>query len=164
MDATMGINNAQMQGAEGVAAPGGTLARAPVDKIQQLLKARDDTSRFVGLALLKSTLDNSEELRSDPGVVSSLWDAISPKFLDRLLRTGSKPGAAAAEGKEMLDLAAAVLYMFAVLLPDEKKSDAKLLGRLPLLVDAILPRLERTLPLTRGDAILIITARGKQLS
>lgn len=113
---------------------------ASVERIQQLLKAKDDTSRFVGLALLKSTLDASEELRNDQTVVVALWSSISPKFLDRLLRTGSKPGARQGDAKEMLDLAANVIYTFAVLLPQDAKDDVKLAGRVPLLIHAILQR------------------------
>lgn len=111
-----------------------------VGQIQQLLKAKDDTSRFVGLALLKSTLDDSAELRSNREVVTSLWESISPKFLDRLLKTGSRPGAKVKDASEMLDLAANVLYTFTLLLPEELLSDARLTGRIPRLVEAVLQR------------------------
>lgn len=113
---------------------------ASLDKIAELLQQKDDTSRFVGLALLKSTLDSSEQLRNDKTIVSTLWSAIPSKFLDRLLRTGSKPGTKQSDGKEMLDLAANVLYTFAILLPEEARADDKLLGRVPLLVNAIIQR------------------------
>lgn len=109
-------------------------------KIEQLLKAKDDTSRFVGLALLKSTMDASEQLREDKAVVTTLWRAISPKFLDRLLRTGSKAGSKQSDTKEMLDLAANVIYTFAILLPEDAKADPKLLDRIPLLIHAVLQR------------------------
>lgn len=109
-----------------------------IEKIQELLKTKDDTSRFVGLALLKSVLDNSPELQSDKGVIISLWDSISPKFLDRLLRTGSQPGSEQKQSKDMLDLAVAVIHTFAVLLPDEAKEDTKLLARIPRLTKAVL--------------------------
>ena len=58
---------------------------ATFQKIQDLLKARDDTSRFVGLALLKTVLDNGQLLQ-DSERLRVLWESLSPKFLDRLLR------------------------------------------------------------------------------
>ncbi|RYP87133.1 hypothetical protein DL769_000592 [Monosporascus sp. CRB-8-3] len=85
---------------------------ASVEKVQQYLKAKDDTSRFVGLALLKSVLDNSPTLQSDGETITSLWNSISPKFLDRLLRTGSRAGPDQKDSKDMLDLAVAVLHTF----------------------------------------------------
>ncbi|EMT70279.1 hypothetical protein FOC4_g10008725 [Fusarium odoratissimum] len=113
-----------------------------VNKIQSLLKAKDDTQRFVGLALLKSLLDSSEQLRQDEQTVQGLWSSLSPKFLDRLLRTGSKPSTQ--NSKEMLDLAVSVLYIFSILLPDQAKSDAKFINRIPLLVNAVLYSSEDT--------------------
>ncbi|KAK8872808.1 DUF1941-domain-containing protein [Apiospora arundinis] len=107
-------------------------------KIQQLLKAKDDTSRFVGLALLKSTLDNSEEVREDKEAIVALWSSISVKFLDRLLKTGAKPGSKHADAKEMLDLATNVIYTFTVLLPAEILAHTRLVGRIPRLVEAVL--------------------------
>ncbi|KAJ4162509.1 hypothetical protein NW754_013937 [Fusarium falciforme] len=113
-----------------------------IAKIKTLLKAKDDTQRFVGLALLKSVLDGSEELRQDEKTVHSLWSSLSPKFLDRLLRTGSKPSNKNA--KEMLDLVVSVLHIFSILLPDQAKSDLKFIDRTPLLVAAILYSTEET--------------------
>ncbi|KAI0180058.1 DUF1941-domain-containing protein [Hypoxylon sp. FL1284] len=114
-------------------------SQAPsIEKIQQLLKNRDDTSRFVGLALLRSVLDNSPELQDEKEVIVSLWDSISPKFLDRLLRTGTQSGPDQKSSKDMLDLAIAVVHTFAVLLPDEAKQDNKLIGRIPRLATAVL--------------------------
>ena len=57
-----------------------------LEQILVLLKAKDDTSRFVGLALLKSVLDNREDLRKDSNIVKSCWSAVPANFLDRLLR------------------------------------------------------------------------------
>ncbi|KAL7626802.1 hypothetical protein AAE478_003576 [Parahypoxylon ruwenzoriense] len=109
-----------------------------VEKIQQLLKTKDDTTRFVGLALLKSVLDNSPELRDEKGIIVSLWDSISPKFLDRLLRTGSQPDSEQRNSRDMLDLAVAVIHTFAVLLPDDARQNIKLIGRIPRLAKAVL--------------------------
>lgn len=48
------------------------------------LQTKDDTSRFVGLALLSSILKNVTDRRT----LGKLWDAVSPKFMDRLLKSG----------------------------------------------------------------------------
>jgi hypothetical protein len=138
MDISSDASGPQVQ-EEGV--PGqATSQPSSIGQIEQFLKAKDDTSRFVGLALLKSTLDTSEDLREDKAAVASLWSSVSHKFLDRLLRTGSKPGAKQTEAKDMLDLAVAVIYTFTILLPEEERSETKLLGRIPLLVEAVLQR------------------------
>ncbi|TPX18385.1 uncharacterized protein E0L32_011718 [Thyridium curvatum] len=108
-----------------------------IEKIQGLLKTKNDTSRFVGLALLKSVLDNSKELREDEAALSELWGCISPKFLDRLLRTGSAPSHSQKDAKDMLDLAVAVVHTFTILLPESKRSEQKLVGRIPLLVASL---------------------------
>ncbi|RGP70714.1 duf1941 family [Fusarium sporotrichioides] len=115
---------------------------ADINKILSLLRAKDDTQRFVGLALLKSVLDGSEQLRQDEQTVQSLWSSLSPKFLDRLLRTGSTPSTK--NSKEMLDLVVSVLHIFAILLPDQATSDAKFINRIPLLVNAVLYSSEDT--------------------
>jgi hypothetical protein len=132
----------------------GEAATAPeqgpsIDNIKTLLGAKDDTSRFVGLALLKSVLDNSPELRSNEEVVVGLWESIPPKFLDRLIRTGSKHKAADSDSdssskssrgdpNDMLDLAVSVLHTFAAMLPEHARQDARLLDRIPQLVACLL--------------------------
>lgn len=131
---------------------------ASLGKIAELLKQKDDTSRFVGLALLKSTLDSSEQLRNDKTIVTTLWTAIPSKFLDRLLRTGSKPGTKQSDSKEMLDLAANVLYTFAILLPEEARADDKLLGRVPLLVNAIIQSSEETTDFILKTLLTIVSS------
>ncbi|KAM0562607.1 hypothetical protein ACHAPJ_002297 [Fusarium lateritium] len=115
---------------------------ADINKIQTLLKTKDDTQRFVGLALLKSVLDSSEELRQDEQTVQSLWSSLSPKFLDRLLRTGSKPSSQ--NSKEMLDLVVSVLHIFSILLPEQARNDTKFINRIPLLINAVLYSSEDT--------------------
>ncbi|KAL2271797.1 hypothetical protein VTJ83DRAFT_1168 [Remersonia thermophila] len=125
-------------------------SEAAVQKVRVLLRSKDDTSRFVGLALLKSVLDNSPDLRADEGAVTALWDSISPKFLERLLRTGARqvqsqarqpPDAHDAPLKpnsDMLDLAVSVLHTFAALLPATARRAPKLLDRIPQLVACLL--------------------------
>lgn len=108
-----------------------------LQKIQYLLKTKDDTARFVGLAILKSALDNSPELRQDEGAIVALWVSISPRFLDRLLRAGSGDGPPQKDAKEMLDLAISVIHTFAVLLPDNEKAGSKFYARIPRLVSCL---------------------------
>jgi hypothetical protein len=115
-----------------------------IAKIQDLLRAKNDTSRFVGLALLKSLLDGSTEIRDDEAAVLRLWSSISAKFLDRLIRTGAGPNASKKDAKDMLDIAVAVIHAFVVLLPDPGKQ-SKLTDRIPSLVAAVLQRQASTL-------------------
>lgn len=111
-----------------------------IQKIQALLKTKDDTSRFAGLALLKSVLDNSPQLREDEAAVIALWQSVSPKFLDRLLRSGSKKSSSNNDARNMIDIAVAVLHTFSLLLPELSKKEAALLGRIPTLVAVTLHR------------------------
>ncbi len=129
---------------ESQAAPGGedqatrdhAQDEAQIVKIQELLKTKNDTSQFVGLALLKSVLDNTPKLRDDKVAIARLWEAIPPSFVQRLLRTGSTKK----DARDMLDLAVAVLHTFAILLPEDRKGDAALVDRIPLLVASLLTR------------------------
>ncbi|KAI0976135.1 Neurochondrin-domain-containing protein [Xylaria arbuscula] len=108
-----------------------------IQKIHELLAANDDTSRFVGLLLLKTTLDNhTSDLQQEQ--VARLWDSISARFLDRLIRTGSR--AASEQRKQsgdMLDVAVAVIYTFTKLLND-CALDEKFYARIPNLANAVL--------------------------
>ncbi|KAI1771334.1 DUF1941-domain-containing protein [Hypoxylon cercidicola] len=139
--------------------PGASQASS-IEKIQQLLKAKDDTSRFVGLALLKSVLDNSPELQDEKEVIVSLWNSISPKFLDRLLRTGAQSGSDPKDSKDMLDLAVAVIHTFAVLLPEEAKQDTKLIGRIPRLANAVLHSSKETTRVIIETLLNLVTVPG----
>jgi len=112
---------------------------ATFGKIQELLKSKDDTSRFVGLALLKSVLDNGQ-LVQDPESLRTLWESISPKFIDRLLRSRPSDKHTKPEAQDMVDLAVAVLHTFTVLLPEDCHKDARLVGRTPPLVKALVER------------------------
>ncbi|KAI5459979.1 Neurochondrin-domain-containing protein [Mariannaea sp. PMI_226] len=112
-----------------------------IAKLKSLLRAKDDTQRFVGLALLKALLDDPV-VQQDEETVQSFWASLSPVFLDRLLRTGSK--SSQKNAKEMLDLAVSVLHTFATLLPDSAKRNPRFLGRIPGLVTAVLYSSEET--------------------
>jgi hypothetical protein len=113
---------------------------ASIEYMRGLLRAKDDTSRFVGLALLKSLLDNQPLLREDSGQVVTLWEAISPKFLDRLLRAGKNQNVTKEEARNLVDIAVSVLHTFTGLLPEELRDNKRLVGRSPALVNAIIDR------------------------
>jgi hypothetical protein len=112
---------------------------ATFQKIQDLLKARDDTSRFVGLALLKTVLDNGQLLQ-DSERLRVLWESLSPKFLDRLLRAQQNEKVNELEARNMVDLAVAILHTFTILLPEGSKKEKRLTGRTAPLVKALLNR------------------------
>ncbi|KAH6850373.1 Neurochondrin-domain-containing protein [Chaetomium sp. MPI-CAGE-AT-0009] len=139
-----------------------TEEQAPsVQKIQELLGAKDDTSRFVGLALLKSVLDNTPELRNDEEAIVSLWESIPPKFLDRLIKTGSKqkPSSDTRQkgSNDMLDLAVSVLHTFAALLPETAKKSLKLVERIPQLVACLLQCSDETTRLTLETLVSLVS-------
>jgi hypothetical protein len=108
-------------------------------KIEELLKTKDDTSRFVGLALLKSVLDNGQ-LAQDPEQLRTLWESISPKFIDRLLRSRPSEKISKSEAQDMVDLAVAVLHTFTVLLPEDCQKETRLVGRTSPLLNALVER------------------------
>lgn len=109
-----------------------------LDEIKGYLRQKDDTSRFVGLALLKSALDTQPSVRQDEVVLNSLWESISPTFLARLLRAANKYNEQE-NAKEMVDIAVSVLHIFAILLPAEKREDTKFVSR----IDGLLSCLEQ---------------------
>lgn len=122
--------------------PGGLLNEstlATFQKIQDLLKAKDDTSRFVGLALLKTVLDNGQ-LVQDPERIRILWEALSPKFLDRLLRAHQYEKVSKSEAQDMVDLAVAVLHTFSIIMPVESRQEKRFIGRSQALVKALVER------------------------
>lgn len=130
---------------------------AGLEHIRQLLSACDDTSRFVGLALLKSVLDNQPLLRENISQVTALWEAIPPKFLDRLLRAGQNQKSTREESRNMVDIAMAVLHTFAILLPAEGRDTKRMVGRSPALVNALIDRsVLPTLSLRPTNILLVL--------
>ncbi|KAL2256962.1 hypothetical protein VTK26DRAFT_836 [Humicola hyalothermophila] len=139
-DVELGVGQADLKMSENT--PSAEAQTGTIQKVQTLLRAKDDTSRFVGLALLKSVLDNTPELRSDESAISTFWESIPSKFIDRLIRTGSKrsssgPGTSR-DSNDMLDLAVSVLHTFTALLPESAKQNTRLTDRIPQLVACLL--------------------------
>lgn len=106
----------------------------------ELLRAKDDTSRFVGLALLKTVLDTRPEVRNDTSQIVNLWQAISTKFVDRLLRAHQSAKVNSQEAKDMVDISISVLHKFSVLLPEEARSERRFMARVPALMCALISR------------------------
>ena len=110
---------------------------AALDQTLQLLKAKDDTSRFVGLSLLRTLLSSQPDLQNDSQVIRRCWNAISPRFLDRLLKAKANEKRDQKEADAMVALAIAVLHHFAMLLSLTRDIDEKLTGRVGGLVGAL---------------------------
>ena len=113
-----------------------------LEKALEFLKAKDDTSRFVGLALLKPVLEQelSQQKESEEegtrAVIEQCWRAIPTKFLDRLLKAKLDGKRTKEEAGSMVALAVAVLHAFMVILEAPEKDD-RFVGRVPLLMSAL---------------------------
>jgi len=127
-----------------------------------LLQARDDTSRFVGLSLLRSLLDLSEKLRNDPELVSKFWDALPARFLTRLLKTSTSLEKGKPEdAKRLNEIAIAVIHTFVSLLPKSTiLRDQKLTALCTHIADAI----SRLNPALRTRAFQILQALANEES
>ncbi|PUU80541.1 hypothetical protein B9Z19DRAFT_722519 [Tuber borchii] len=55
-----------------------------VEQCITYLSCKDDTSRFVGLAMLSSFLTHIQDIN----VLVRCWKSLNPRFLDRLLKSG----------------------------------------------------------------------------
>ncbi|KAI9641206.1 hypothetical protein NHQ30_010006 [Ciborinia camelliae] len=135
----------------GLTSPGETF-----EKMKDLLKAKDDTSRFVGLALLKSVLDNEQQLVKNTERLQILWESISSKFLDRLLRA-QLGKVDKAQAKDMVDLAVAVLHTFSILLPENIRRESQLTGRTGPLVKALVQSSPETTQLILQTLLTIVS-------
>ena len=113
-----------------------------LEKALEFLEAKDDTSRFVGLALLKPVLEQELSRQSDteeggiPAIIAQCWHAIPTKFLDRLLRAKPEGKKTKEEAGNMVGLAVAVLHAFMTIL-DAPEKDERFVGRVPLLMSAL---------------------------
>ncbi|KAF7865888.1 hypothetical protein EAF04_006053 [Stromatinia cepivora] len=136
----------------GLPSPGATF-----EKMKDLLKAKDDTSRFVGLALLKSVLDNEQQLVKNTERLQILWESISSKFLDRLLRAQLSGNVDKAQAKDMVDLAVAVLHTFSILLPENIRREPQLTRRTGPLVKALVQSSPETTQLILQTLLTIVS-------
>ena len=128
-----------------------------LEKALGFLKAKDDTSRFVGLALLKPVFERelSQQIDTEEdgirAVIEQCWRAIPVKFLDRLLKAKPDGKRTTEEAGSMVSLAVAVLHAFMTILGGPEKDD-RFVGRVPLLMSA----LRSTTPETTTQIMQII--------
>ncbi|KAK0511396.1 hypothetical protein JMJ35_005969 [Cladonia borealis] len=134
--------------------------KRPVKELEAalgLLKKHDDTSRFVGLALLKPVLEQElSQLDDKDGgesaeIIQRVWGTIPAKFLDRLLKARSREGRSRDEAENMVGVAVAVLQAFMGLL-ESPQTDEKFIGRVPVLMSI----LHSTSPKMRDQIMQII--------
>jgi len=123
-----------------------------LDQTLGLLRAKDDTSRFAGLSLLRSLLDSNEKLRRDPEVISKCWSAISEKFLVRLLKAQASDKRSEDESKSLVELAVSIIHIFVNLLPPSELGSAKIRD----LCEPISKTISRLDPGTRVSAFQIL--------
>ena len=115
-------------------------AQDPIERLDQTLgyfQDSDDTSKLVGLGILRSIVYNKRELREDIKVIDRCWAAISTRFLDRLLRASDYKGESVVDRDYLLGLAVATIYNFAFLLPEASRDDEKFAGRINGLLAAL---------------------------
>lgn len=108
-----------------------------LEQIRAFLQAKDDTSRFVGLALLKAILDNDKVTLGSVELIS-LFEAIPSRFLDRLLRPQASQKLEKVEAQRMVDLAVSVLHKFSIILPEDCCKRVGFTDRIEPLVKALL--------------------------
>ena len=151
---------------ETVQPPAANVLAKDLEKALEFLKAKDDTSRFVGLALLKPVLESElsqESGREEEGtraIIGQCWRAIPVKFLDRLLRAKPEGKRTKEEASSMIGLAVAVLHAFMTILETPEK-DGRFVGRVPLMMSALRSApLETTNQIMQIFATLATTAEG----
>ena len=126
---------------DGASAVGNTHSKE-LEKALILLKTNDDTSRFVGLALLKPVLEgqigqqNGQREGETAEIIQRSWAALPVKFIDRLLKAKPREGRSKEESESMVGLAVAVLHAFMEIL-SEPEQDQKFMGRIPLLMSLL---------------------------
>ena len=95
-----------------------------LDKILQLLQSRDDTTKFMGLALLRGALkmiDNEDKQASFAAIAPGCWDAIPSTFLDRLFNQFTKMTEGNTDAKAMFELAVGITHAFVCMLSVSKR-------------------------------------------
>jgi hypothetical protein len=90
-----------------------------IRRVFTLLRAKDDTSRFVGLTILHSVLDSRPHIRTDTDLVAQIWRNIPKRFLVRLMKTQSN-NATNENAQNMRHLAVAIIHSFTALLSSEE--------------------------------------------
>ncbi|TKA79767.1 hypothetical protein B0A49_02660 [Cryomyces minteri] len=131
---------------------------AALSQVFNLLKAKDDTSRFVGLSLLRSLLDAHDVFRNDPDIVIKCWAAIPTKFLNRLLNAVEGQKRTKEEANSMNELAVSVIHVFTILLPLQAIQEDKMLS----FCGAIVKVLQRTTTETTTLVVQVLVTISSQ--
>ncbi|RPB05748.1 DUF1941-domain-containing protein [Choiromyces venosus 120613-1] len=126
-----------------------------VEQCITYLSRKDDTTRFVGLAMLSSLLTHIKDIN----VLTRCWKSLNPRFLGRLLKSGVTSQKSPEEAKDMVELAVHVLHAFATLLPNSAE-EVSLVGRAPLLVE-ILPKCSIITQATMLQTLLVFSTGRK---
>ncbi|KAG0129785.1 Neurochondrin-domain-containing protein [Tuber indicum] len=126
-----------------------------VEQCINYLRRKDDTSRFVGLAMLSSFLTHIQ----DVDVLTRCWKSLNPRFLDRLLKSGATSQKSPEEARDMVELAVHVTHAFSTLLPNSAE-EASLVGRAPLLTE-ILPKCSIITQATILQTLLVFSTGRK---
>ncbi|OCL10755.1 DUF1941-domain-containing protein [Glonium stellatum] len=137
--------------------------QAALTQTLSLLRSKNDTSRFVGLSLLRTLLDTHASLRDDPDIIMRCWSAISPRFLRKLLQARPTEKRSEAEANSMITLAVAVIHAFTVLLGKEALEERQVMALCEGLVESISFCSAETRVLTL-QALSTITSRSKGAS
>lgn len=139
---------------------------ALLDKIKHLFQSKDDTSRFVGFALLKTVLENGQIVK-DLDKLRMLWESIPPNFLDRLLRAQLNENVSKQDANSMNDIAISVLHVFVNLLSETSMKEQRVVARIPSLIKALTNTYVSFLLLLinfRSDRDCIAPMKAKNLS
>lgn len=105
-------------------------------QILSLLKEKNNTSRFVALALIRSWIDTNHDSQKNIPTLLQIWRAIPKSFLLRLLKA-QPPKSKEDDSRSMNSLAVAVIHTFANLLPAEQLENENFAVFCDSLIDAL---------------------------
>ncbi|KAI5849043.1 Neurochondrin-domain-containing protein [Tricharina praecox] len=125
-----------------------------ISQCVSLLSKNDDTSRFVGLAMVLSI---SNHVVDPTSVFQRCAAALKPTFLDRLLKAGTTKQKSPEEATQMVELAVNIINAFATSLPDAGNNPF-LVDRTPALI-AVIPE-SSAMTVATILQILIVFASG----
>lgn len=135
--------------------------RVSLDQVVSYLEKKDDTSRFLGLTLLRPLLDN-ENFRNNKEAISECWTALSTSYLKRLLRADQNKERSQADSRLLVDLVVGVLHAFSLMLPPEAPESDKMVSMSEGLVHSLIEaNSDTTENALRTLLIICSTERGK---
>ncbi|KAI5776655.1 Neurochondrin-domain-containing protein [Geopyxis carbonaria] len=123
-----------------------------VEECLNLLARKDDTSRFVGLALLLSLTNHVQSST----IMQRCSEVMDGKFLDRLLKTKPTSRQPSAETSALHELATSVTFAFASSLHDAPENDF-VIGRAPSLIQALCQSTPKTISTILQTLLIIST-------